>query len=130
MQQVVDINWWQILVFSLTLLVPFVINSYYKLNIGRDALIGLVRMTLQLALVGVYLEYLFYLNSLAINVIWLFVMIVVGSNAIVSKAKLPRYPLITFISMALVLGLFPIIALLSLAIIQPEPAYSAQYVTA
>ncbi|MCG9787475.1 ABC transporter permease [Vibrio mediterranei] len=128
MQQVVDISWWQILLFSLTLLIPFAINSYYKINIGRDAIVGLVRMTVQLALVGLYLEYLFYLNSLVINLIWLAVMIVVGSNAIVSKAKLPKYPLMGFVSIGLVVGLFPIVGLLCIAIIQPEPFYSAQYV--
>ncbi|MGR5350430.1 ABC transporter permease [Vibrio mediterranei] len=128
MQQAVDISWWQILLFASTLCIPFAINARYKLALGRDAVVGLIRMTLQLALVGLYLEYLFYLNSLVVNLLWLMVMILVGANAIVGKAKLPKRPLMGYVGLGLAIGLFPVIALLCLAIIQPNPFYSAQYV--
>ncbi|USD61536.1 ABC transporter permease [Vibrio sp. SCSIO 43140] len=127
MQDVVDITWWQILLFATTLVIPFSINHYYKLGIGKDASVGLIRMTVQLALVGLYLEYLFYLNSLVVNLLWLAVMILVGANAIATKSKLPRKPIVGFVVVGLVIGLLPVLALLCLVTVQPDPFYSAQY---
>ncbi|MDW2111171.1 ABC transporter permease, partial [Vibrio sp. 2089] len=77
MNSVVDISWAKLAAFSLILLVPFAINARYRLGIAKDASISVVRMTLQLVLIGVYLEYLFQLNSLIINLLWLAIMLVV-----------------------------------------------------
>ncbi len=90
MNQVVDINWFELALFSLILLIPLTINKRYKLGIAKDTVISVVRMTVQLVLVGVYLEYLFKLNSLAVNLLWLAIMIVVGASSIVSKTNLPK----------------------------------------
>lgn len=90
MNQVVDINWFELALFSLILLIPLTINKRYKLGIAKDTVISVVRMTVQLVLVGVYLEYLFKLNSLAVNLLWLAIMIVVGASSILSKTNLPK----------------------------------------
>ena len=127
MQNSVDITWWQLGLFSLTLLIPFFINYRYQLNIGKDAVIGLVRMTLQLCLIGWYLEYLFELNNLWVNLAWLSLMIFIGASAIINKAKLPKKKLFLPVISGLIVGTFPLVALLSIAIIQPEPYYHAQY---
>lgn len=115
MQQVIDISWWQIALFATTLLIPYAINYHYKLEIGKDATVGLIRMAIQLALVGLYLEYLFYLDSFAVNLVWLMVMIIVGANAIAAKSKLPKRPIVGFLIFALCIGLFPVLALLCLS---------------
>lgn len=127
MQQVIDISWWQIALFATTLLIPYAINHHYKIEIGKDATVGLIRMAIQLALVGLYLEYLFYLDSFVVNLVWLLVMIIVGANAIAAKTKLPKTPIVGFLVFALCIGLFPILALLCLVTVQPDPFYSAQY---
>lgn len=93
MNSVVDISWAKLAAFSLILLVPFAINARYRLGIAKDASISVVRMTLQLVLIGVYLEYLFQLNSLIINLLWLAIMLVVGASSIAGKARLPKKPL-------------------------------------
>ncbi len=126
-QHSIDIAWWQLGLFSLTLLIPFAINWHYKLKIGREAMVALLRMTLQLVLVGAYLAFLFEINSLWLNLLWLGVMLLVGCSAIIDKAKLPLKPLFFPVVIALVLALLPILALLSLVIIQPSPYYDAQY---
>ncbi|MDG3395766.1 ABC transporter permease, partial [Vibrio parahaemolyticus] len=79
MNSVVDISWAKLAAFSLILLVPLAINARYRLGIAKDASVSVVRMTLQLVLIGVYLEYLFQLNSLIINLLWLAIMLVVGA---------------------------------------------------
>lgn len=127
MNQVVDINWFELALFSLILLIPLTINKRYKLGIAKDTVISVVRMTVQLVLVGVYLEYLFKLNSLAVNLLWLAIMIVVGASSIVSKTNLPKKPLMWPLIVGLSCSLFPLLAAIAFGLVKPEPFYNAQY---
>ncbi|KZN28953.1 hypothetical protein N480_09300 [Pseudoalteromonas luteoviolacea S2607] len=127
MQSVIDIQWWQLATFSLTLLIPFYINFHYQLGFAKDALVGLGRMTLQLIMIGLYLEFLFQLNNIWINLSWLIIMVIVGTSAIVSKTKLPLKALFFPVAMSLAAGLFPLLIILTTAVIKPDPYYHAQY---
>ncbi|NTS78007.1 ABC transporter permease [Catenovulum sp. SM1970] len=127
MQQFIDISWWQLGLFSLTLFIPFAINYRYQLSIGKDAILAISRMVIQLGLIGLYLAFLFELNNLWVNLVWLILMIGIGASAIISKAKLPKKHLFIPVSLGLVVGLFPLLMLLTLAVIQPTPFYHAQY---
>lgn len=127
MSGVVDIPWWQLGLFSTLLVIPLAVNRYHQLEIGKEMVISITRMALQLLLVGVYLEYLFSHNNLWVNLAWLMVMIAVGASSIVSKARLPVKILITPIVTGLAVGLFPLIVILCIAVVRPTPWYSAQY---
>ena len=127
MNEVVDINWFELALFSLILLIPLTINKRYKLGIAKDTVISVVRMTVQLVLVGVYLEYLFKLNSLAVNLLWLAIMIVVGASSIVSKTNLPKKTLMWPLIAGLSCSLFPLLAVIAIGLVKPEPFYNAQY---
>jgi putative ABC transport system permease protein len=128
MQSTVDISWLQVVLFSVTLFIPIAINHYFRLSLGREIAIGVIRMTLQLALVGVYLEFIFKLNHWLINIAWLMLMVLIGGSAIIDRAKLPKKTLILPVLIGLSIGLAPLLALLCLLIIQPSPFYSAQYI--
>ncbi|GAM61083.1 ybbM seven transmembrane helix protein [Vibrio ishigakensis] len=67
--------------FSLTLIVPFSINRHFQLSLGKDIVLSVMRMTAQLILIGLYLEYLFDLNNLWVNMAWIAIMIGVGASA-------------------------------------------------
>ncbi|GAK20633.1 YbbM seven transmembrane helix protein [Vibrio sp. JCM 19052] len=127
MNQVVDINWFELALFSLILVVPLTINARYKLGIAKDTAISVARMTVQLILVGVYLEYLFELNSLIVNLAWLAIMVVVGASSIVGKANLPKKPLMMPLITGLSCSLLPLLAAIALGLVKPEPFYNAQY---
>ncbi|WP_295894242.1 ABC transporter permease [uncultured Vibrio sp.] len=127
MDSIVDISFLQLALFSLTLLVPVFINHHYQLDLGKDIFTGITRMFLQLIAIGVYLEYLFNINSLALNLVWIFIMVVIGSFSIIGKAKLPSRFLFLPVSSGLLLGLSPLLILLCFVFIQPVPAYNAQY---
>ncbi|MGJ7093772.1 ABC transporter permease [Vibrio hannami] len=127
MQSALDISWLNLGVFSLTLLIPYGINKYYQLNLTREFSISLLRMAIQLVLVGLYLEFVFQQNSLLLNIAWLSIMTIVGASAIVSRAKLPRKFILPPVTVGLLVGLLPILILLFTVIIKPEPVYSAQY---
>lgn len=127
MSGVLDISWWQLAMFSCLLVIPLAVNYYHQLQIGKEILVSVSRMALQLLLVGVYLEYLFSLNSLWVNLLWLLIMIIVGASSIVSKANLPVKLLVGPVMTGLLLGLFPLIFFLCLAIVRPTPWFSTQY---
>ncbi len=128
MQATLDISWVQLALFSLILAVPVYINFRYRLEMMLEMSIAVARMVLQLILVGIYLEFVFKINSLWLNLFWLIIMVVVGSYAIVGKAKLPKSLFVIPVLSGLVIGLIPLLTILTIATIQPLPLYSAQYV--
>ncbi|PKG58316.1 ABC transporter permease [Shewanella sp. GutDb-MelDb] len=122
-----DISWWQLASFMIILVVPVGIERYFKLGLSKEMLSAVARMMVQLVLVGVYLQYLFELNSLSVNLLWLLLMLLIGASAIVSKAKLSRKLLYLPVLAGLSLGLFPVLWLMIVYLLAPEPLYSAQY---
>ncbi|WED27918.1 ABC transporter permease [Vibrio sp. DW001] len=128
MQTALDISWIQLSLFSLVLLVPLYINHRYQLELMKDMVTATIRMAVQLVLVGIYLEFVFQTNNLLLNLLWLSVMVVIGSNAIITKAKLPVRLLFLPVLTGLLIGLTPLLFILTFAIIQPTPLYSAQYI--
>ncbi|WP_298939727.1 ABC transporter permease [uncultured Psychromonas sp.] len=127
MQTSIDISWLQLGLFSLLLFIPITINAYFKLSINKSTFIALVRLVLQLLLVGLYLEYIFKLDSILLNTGWLIIMITVGSYSIITKSGLNNRYLFIANSIALSCAVLPILLVLSLFIIQPTPWYSTQY---
>lgn len=122
-----DIGWLQLGLFMLVLLIPMAIGRYFQLGLSRDMTWAVIRMTAQLILVGLYLQYLFLLDNLWVNLGWLLVMLLVGSSAIISKAKLPKRLLYSPVFFGLALGMFPVLWLMMVYLLSPEPLYTAQY---
>ncbi len=109
------------------LIIPFSINYYFQLELGRKISTSVIRMTAQLALVGLYLQFLFDLNSALLNIVWLAVMLCVGASAIVDSTGLPKKILYFPVLTGLLFGLVPMICLLLIALLKPTPLYSGQY---
>lgn len=72
----------------LLLLIPFLFSYIFKLGIIRATLISALRMTVQLALMGVFLQYLFEWNNSILNIVWLFLMISVATFAVIRNSDL------------------------------------------
>ena len=70
------------------LIIPFAILLWVKVPILGQVTISLVRMTVQLLFVGLYLQVVFQLNNPWLNALWLLVMIVVADVSIVRGAGL------------------------------------------
>jgi putative ABC transport system permease protein len=127
MDSVIDISWWQLGLFSSVLVIPLALAQYYRLGLNKEIIISVARMAAQLGLVGLYLEYLFWLNSLIINIVWVMVMLSVGASSILSKAELPKRTLMMPILTGLACGMIPVLLLVTVAVVQPTPYYHAQY---
>ncbi len=85
----IDISWISIGLGYLILIIPFLLFKYYKLNLIKDSTIAILRMTLQLYLLGFYLEYIFKLDSIWVNVTWIVVMIFISVYTTIKKSKVP-----------------------------------------
>lgn len=119
------------LVLALALLVlPFYFNHVLTLRLGKKTVIAIARMCVQLFLVGFFLSYIFELNNLVLNLLWLFVMIMVSSISIINSAnlKLKSFGWSIFVSVAIPVLLM--IFYFNTFIVQLENIFDAKYLIA
>jgi putative ABC transport system permease protein len=83
-----DISYFSLVLCSLLLIIPFVASLILKLGIVRTTLISVVRMVVQLLLIGIFLKYLFQFNNPFLNIAWLLVMIAVATFNVTQKVNL------------------------------------------
>jgi putative ABC transport system permease protein len=76
------------------LLIPILIMAYLKLNLIKNLIFSILRVVLQLALVGIFLKYIFEWNNLIINILWLLLIILAGSFTISSRSEIPKHILL------------------------------------
>jgi putative ABC transport system permease protein len=109
-------------------LLPLLLLHWVGLRLSRDIAISLVRMSVQLAVVGFYLKTLFALNEPLLNGLWVLVMLMVADVSILQRAglRLRYFALSTFTAIALgtLFSTFYLVVL----VIQPEHYYDARYV--
>lgn len=105
---VLDIPWIMLASGYLLMLIPLFIFYYYKTGLVKPTLWSLFRMTIQLLLVGLYLEYIFRWDNPYINLLWVLIMTVVASYTVVKRTglrlKMFFWPslLATFLSIVLI----------------------------
>lgn len=107
---------------------PWILLWLIGLRLSRDIGISLLRMSLQLTLVGIYLKTLFTLNNPWLNGLWILVMLIVADITILKRAGLKAryFALATFTAIASSI-LFST-AYLVILVIQPTHFYDARYI--
>lgn len=115
------------LLYGLSLL-PWLLLWLIGLRLSRDIAISILRMSIQLALVGTYLKMLFDLNSPWLNGLWILMMLLVADFSILRRAGLKAhyFALATFTAIAFSI-LFST-AYLVILVIQPTHFYDARYI--
>ncbi len=88
MNETVAISIPVLLLFSVILIFPVLIFRHLRLRLTKDLIISMLRMGVQLGLVAIYLEYIFKLDMLVVNVAWVLVMIVVATGSILRQSGL------------------------------------------
>ncbi|UCD50814.1 MAG: ABC transporter permease [Phycisphaerales bacterium] len=98
MNDIVQVGTWQLAAAYLLLIFPLAIMLWYRIPLLGATAIALVRMTVQLVFVGLYLQVIFKLNIFWLSAAWLLVMIAVADVSIVRTCslKLPRIALPLF----------------------------------
>ncbi len=111
----------------LLLLLPLFFLWRLKLGLGREVLIGTVRMSVQLFLVGIYLKYIFAINSLLLNLLWIMVIMVVANLTILKKAGLAVQKLFWPSLAGVVCGTLVVLGVFLFLVVRPTPLYDARY---
>lgn len=122
-----DIKTSSLILGYLLLIIPIFILLLYRIKLLKDLTISLLRLTLQLLLVGLYLQFLFKLNAWWLNVLWLLFMIFAADISLLSASKLSLRRFLFPIFFSLLAGtLVPLFYMLGIIIRLPN-LLEAQY---
>jgi len=86
------------------LIIPFAILLWAKVGVAGKVAVSVIRMTVQLLFVGLYLQVVFKLNNPWLNTLWLLVMITVADISIIRHAGLSFRRLALPLFIALLVG--------------------------
>ncbi len=100
----VDISAWGLATAYLLLLVPLGIIAWQRVPLKNRMLIGVLRMTLQLLFVGLYLQFVFKLDNPWLNLLWMVIMIGVADVSIIRSCGLQVRTFALPLAPALLLG--------------------------
>lgn len=128
MNQIIDISLWSLAGGYLLLIFPLAILLYQRVHILKETAIAVIRMTVQLLFVGLYLQVVFKLNNAWLNLAWAAVMVTVADISILRGCKLniKRFLLPVFI--ALLAGTaIPVLAFVGPVLRLPN-WFDAQYI--
>ncbi len=84
----IDISTWGMVMTYLLLAPGLYILYYYRLGLFWRTLYAVARMTVQLLLIGIFLQYLFRWHNVWINILWLLVMIGFACGGTLSQSCL------------------------------------------
>jgi putative ABC transport system permease protein len=107
----IDISYISLFVGLLMLAIPFFCLYRFKTGLLKSAIVAVVRMIVQLFLVGIYLKFLFQWNNPLVNFLWVFIMIFVAGQTAIKRIRMkasvlfiPLY--IGFLTSVALIGLY------------------------
>lgn len=116
-----------LLIGYLLLLIPLAILLWLRVPMIPSVLWSVLRMTLQLLLVGFYLRFVFALNHLAINLAWLVIMVAVADAAVLSGSGLRLRHLGPAVFGAIAIGTLIPVLIFTAGILRLASAFEARY---
>ena len=116
-----DIGTIGLLLGYLLLLFPLAFILFYRVKLLKPLTISVVRLSVQLLMVGLYLQLVFKLNAWWLNILWLVVMLAVADVSLVSSSRLKLRPFLfpIFVSLAIGTGI-PLVYLLGVIVRLPN----------
>lgn len=127
MTEIYDISIFNLLYGYLLVLLPIGLLIYFKTGLFRSVVIAVVRMTVQLTFVALYLEFIFKLNNAWINMLWVFAMLITASLTTINRSGLkPKYFIVPLF-MSVLFSLIIIDVFFLGLVIKLEYAFDARY---
>jgi putative ABC transport system permease protein len=111
----------------LLLLIPLGLNRFLRLDLARSILISVLRMIVQLFLMGFYLTLLFRLNNELVNVAWVLVMVVAASFTVIKNSELSSRLMLGPVFTSLLLSVFCMLLYFTGAVLRLERVLEAKY---
>ncbi len=122
-----DLSWQGMAMGFILLALPLLLTWRLRLGLGKDIVIGVGRMTVQLVLAGLYLGYLFRWNLPWLNLTWLGVMILAASGSVLHHSELRWSAFIGPALAALGLATLVIVLYLNAFVVQLDDLFEARY---
>ncbi|MBD3316565.1 MAG: ABC transporter permease [Chitinivibrionales bacterium] len=122
-----DMNLADLALVYTILVVPIMVMTIYQTRQVKKTVVGIIRMSVQLFLVGIYLRYIFELNNPFVNGAWLVIMISVATANVLATASLNKKRLFPFIFIGIFLSTIGMLTLFVFGAITPRPLYDARY---
>lgn len=117
--------------YFLGLLIPiFIINAIMGIGINKKLIWAVVRMAVQLILVGLFLQYLFVINRVWMNLTYIVVMMVVASFSAIRSCKMQAKKYFTSILVALALPNLLILLFFNTLLLNLPNIFDAPYMIA
>ncbi len=127
MEQAVPISLWGMLYCYLLLLIPAGIIWYFNVGLLRRMAIAVVRMTIQLTVVGVVLIYLFRWDNIWLNLAWIISMILFATFSAVNNSDLNIRKFGLPVFLALTISAVSILVFFNGILLQLPNIFTAQY---
>lgn len=124
----IDIKTIDLIIGFIALVIPSIIFLKYKTELFKPLLIAFLRMSGQLILVGLYLEYIFEWNNIFINILWVIIMIVVATFLITKRSEINNRTFFFPVLFSVLTGFLFNTAIFSLLIIGLEDFFNARYI--
>lgn len=121
-----DISIFSLFLYSIILIIPVLIFIYLKIEKVRAVFISIIRMIIQLAFVAIYLEYIFKIESIFINILWVLIMIIVATGSVLNQSGLKVKKMFFYTIWAFLISLVFVFLPLFI-VIDPEILISPRY---
>ncbi len=116
------------MLFLFILVVPVVIvEKHFKLNLKKRLLTSVFRMTIQLSIVGIYLQYIFKLNNKYLNIFYVILMISVASFSVVRGSELSMKHLLPPVFLSIVIPHTIMLLYFNAFVIRLDNIFDAKY---
>ena len=122
-----ELSWLGMGLIYILLLIPLVLNRILGLKISRNLLQTVIHMSLQLILIGYYLEVLFHLNNLWLNIGWLMVMMLIANITTLKRAHLSLSRMLAGQFVAIGISFLTVLFYFLLVALRLSPWYDAAY---
>ena len=117
------------LVFSIaSLLIPIFILLKYKTDLVRPTIIAFSRMLVQLGFLGLYLKYVFELDSIYLNILWIIIMVVAAGYSVTKRSDIPLKYFFLPVTAAVLTNVVINALFFAILILGPEKTSSARYI--
>ena len=125
--ETIDIKYSYMIVLYGILIVPVLIALLLKLGNVKNILFSVLRMTIQMTVMGLYLDYLFRFNNIFVNSGWVLLMITIANVTVNRNAGLRTVRLFFGVMIGILVSAVFVISMFIFLSIQPDPFYDARY---
>jgi putative ABC transport system permease protein len=122
------ISYWGIFYLALLIVPTLYINYLLDIQMNKKIVISVVRMIVQLSLVGFYLQYIFKINNKFLNVLYILIMMFVASISISNSTKLKQKKLYFPIYMSMIIPNLFMVFFFNFVVIRLNNIFDARYI--